>query len=99
MCLGTLRVLYPLNLLFLKVIWIFFCDFASWDTKERFVYLEYPQEKFFILVLLTGVQLDPVSYLLFISVFPGWHLFVGEIGKNFQKVRMETSLFPELYSR
>ena len=31
--------------------------------------------------MLTGVQLGPVSYLLFISVFGSWHHFLGQIGK------------------
>ena len=42
-----------------------------WLRQQRVVYLEQSQETFFVSVLLTGVQLDPVSYLLFISVFGG----------------------------
>ena len=36
---------------------------------------------------------------LFMSVFGGCHLYVGETDKNFLKIRMETRLFPELFSR
>ena len=36
---------------------------------------------FFVSVLLTVAQLGPVSYLLFISVFGGWHHLLGQIGK------------------
>ena len=47
----------------------------------------------------TGVQLDPVSRLLFISIFGVDIIFWVRLVNSFLKVRMEKSLFPPLYSR
>ena len=47
----------------------------------------------------TGVQLYPVSCLLFISVFGVDLTFWVRLVNSFLKVRMETILFPQLYSR
>ena len=54
------------------------------------MYLEKPKKTLFIPILLTGVQLDPVSYLLLTLVFGGRHHFLGQIVKKH-------CLFAELY--
>ena len=43
--------------------------------------------------MLTGVQLGPVSYLLFISVFGGWHHFLVRLVNKFLKVRWKQDCF------
>ena len=60
---------------FCVIIFLFFEDYINfslwfcWLRQQTVVYLEQPQNTFFIPVLLTGAQLNLVSYLLFISVF------------------------------
>ena len=53
-------------------------------------------ETFFIPVLLTGVQLDLVSYLLFTSIFGVVITLWVRLSKRFLKVRMEAMFFLKL---
>ena len=48
-----------------------FSLWLCWLRQQIVMYLQQPQEIFFISILLTWVQLGPASYLLFISVFGG----------------------------
>ena len=58
--LGTLKVLYVVNFLFLKLL-KFFSVALLVEIVNSYVSVQ-PQKIFFISVLLTGVQLAPVSY-------------------------------------
>ena len=74
-----------------------FCLWLCWLRQQIVMYLEQPQKIFFISVLLTGVQLGPIYFL---SQFLGVDItFWVRLVNNFLKVRMKTSLFPQLYSR
>ena len=76
-----------------------FCLWLCWLRQQIVMYLKQPRKIFFISALSTGVQLGPVSQLLFISVLGVDITFWVRLVNNYLKVRMKTSLFPELYSR